>query len=214
MTVNFAVGGTATAGTDYVAGGAAGFGASSGTVSFGSGSSTAVVTLNPTADTTVESDETASLTLTAGSGYTVGLPAVATGTITNDDTPTGSTPTLSIADVTVGEGDGTATFVVTLSGTSTLNVTANYATSNGTATAGSDYTATSGTLTILAGSKTATFSVVVTDDVLDEIDETFTVGLSAPANATLADGSAKATIIDNDKAAGPPRIFLPIVLVD
>jgi hypothetical protein len=55
-------------------------------VSFPVGSLTATVTVDPTADTTVEADETVSLTVTAGTGYTVGAPSSATGTITNDDT--------------------------------------------------------------------------------------------------------------------------------
>ena len=85
LTANFSVGGTAAL-DDYAQTGAASFTATTGTVTIPIGSSTATVTLNPTADTTVEADETAILTVTTGSGYTVGSPAAATGTITNDDT--------------------------------------------------------------------------------------------------------------------------------
>ena len=86
LTANFSVGGAAAFGTDYTQSGAAGFTATTGTVTIPIGSSTATVTLDPNADSTVEPDETAILTVTAGSGYTVGAPAAATGTIANDDT--------------------------------------------------------------------------------------------------------------------------------
>src|SRR5207302_5747561 len=91
LTENFSVGGginSATFGTDYtlVPNAASTFGATSGTVTFAANSLTATVTLHPTADSTVEPNETVVLTVTAASGYNVGTPATATGTITNDDT--------------------------------------------------------------------------------------------------------------------------------
>nr|NCT65417.1 hypothetical protein [Microcystis aeruginosa G13-01] len=86
LTVNYTVGGTATFNTDYSQIGAASFTATTGTVNFLAGSSTATVTVDPTADTTFETDETVILTLASGTGYTVGTPDAATGTITNDDT--------------------------------------------------------------------------------------------------------------------------------
>src|SRR5207248_646459 len=85
LTVNFTVGGTATFSSDYTQSGAASFTAGAGTVTFGLGSSTATVTLTTVPDSTVEPDETAILTVTSGSGYSVGSPSAATGTITNDD---------------------------------------------------------------------------------------------------------------------------------
>jgi hypothetical protein len=80
-------------------------------------------------------------------------------------------------------------------------VTVAYATSNGTATAGSDYQAASGTLTIPAGQTTGTITVPVNGDRLGEPDETFFVNLSAPTNATVADAQAVGTVIDDE-----PRI--------
>ena len=85
LTVNFSIGGTATFNTDYTQTGAATFTPPTGTVTFADGSLTATVTIDPSADLTVEPDETVILTVTAGAGYTVGVPASATGTITNDD---------------------------------------------------------------------------------------------------------------------------------
>ncbi len=85
LTVNYTVGGTATFNTDYTQTGAASYTATTGTVNFLAGSATATVIVDPTADTTVESDETVVLTLASGTGYTVGTTAAVTGTITNDD---------------------------------------------------------------------------------------------------------------------------------
>jgi hypothetical protein len=85
LTVSFSVGGTASYSTDYTQSGAASFDAASGTVTIAASQTAATVTVDPTADTTIEPDETVILTVTAGTGYTVGTPAVSTGTIQNDD---------------------------------------------------------------------------------------------------------------------------------
>jgi uncharacterized delta-60 repeat protein len=85
LTVNFSVGGTAVFGTDYTQMGAASFSATSGTVIIAADQTTAIVTIDPTVDTTPEPDETVILTVTAGTGYTAGTPAVSAGTIQNDD---------------------------------------------------------------------------------------------------------------------------------
>ncbi len=123
------------------------------------------------------------------------------GTIVDDDGGGGGTPTIAIADVSVVEGNKgstTATFAVSLSASSTSTVTVAFATANGTALAGSDYSATSGTLTFAPGQTTMTISVVVTGDRVDEPDETFTVNLSGPMNGTISDGVGVGTIVDND----------------
>ena len=101
--------------------------------------------------------------------------ATATLTITDDDSP----PSLSINDVSGNETAGNRTFTVTLSAASGQDVTVGYSTSNGTATAGADYTASSGTLTIAAGATTATFNVAVLADSLYEANETVTLTLSS-----------------------------------
>jgi beta-glucanase (GH16 family) len=85
LTVNYTVGGTATIGTDYSGISAAG---STKTISFAPGAASAIVTVDPTADTTVESDESVTLSLAAGTGYTISTPGAVTGTIKNDDTAT------------------------------------------------------------------------------------------------------------------------------
>jgi hypothetical protein len=113
----------------------------------------------------------------------------------------GSTPTVSVNDVSVTEGNSgttTATFTATLSAAATSTVTVNYATANGTATAGSDYVAASGTLSFPAGTTTKTFAVTVNGDTTVEPNETFTVNLSTPSGATIADGQGVGTITNDD----------------
>ena len=102
-------------------------------------------------------------------------------TITDDDT----TPGLSIADAsTSDETAANLTATVTLSGPSSSTVTVNYATANGTATAGADYTATTGTLTFIPGDTSETFNIPILADTVDEVNEVFSVTLSSPSNAT------------------------------
>ena len=83
LVVGYGIAGTATQGTDYTVGGGA-----TGTITFAAGAATATVTVDPTADTSVESDETVALTLAAGTGYTIGTTGAVVGTIANDDAPT------------------------------------------------------------------------------------------------------------------------------
>jgi predicted outer membrane repeat protein len=110
-------------------------------------------------------------------------------------------PMLAIRDVTVLEGNtGTTSvvFTISLSAASDQPVTVAYATADGTATAGSDYVAASGTLTIPAGQTTGTITVPVNGDRLAEPNETFVVNLSSLANAVVADGQGMATIVDDE----------------
>lgn len=182
---------TATAGADYV-------GIPAGQVSFASFTTTATIAVSITDDAIYEPTETFAVNLTSATGGTI-LDAQGIGTITSDD----AKPSLSIAPVADVEGNvGTKTFAfdVTLSGPASTDVTVSYATSAGTATAGSDYTTTSGTLTFAPGEVAKTVNVSVIGDNVFELDETFTVSLSAPsANATIATATATGTI-QNDEA--------------
>ena len=108
-------------------------------------------------------------------------------------------PGLTVADAEVEEGpNATLAFAVTLSRVPSGTVRVDYATADGTATAGSDYTATSGTLTFAAGETEKTVSVAVLDDAHDEGSETLTLTLSTAAGAYLADGTAIGTITNSD----------------
>ena len=110
--------------------------------------------------------------------------------IIDDDTD----PEMSVEDTRANEDADTVPFWVELSQISATDVTVDYATADGTATAGSDYTSASGTLTIPAGLIGDTVSVTILDDEDDDEDnETFTLELTNPIGATIADGSATAT---------------------
>ena len=106
---------------------------------------------------------------------------------------------LSAADARAREGtDAALEFAVTLDRASTRTVTVHYATANGTATAGEDYTARSGTLTFAPGDVTRTVSIPVLDDAKDEGEETMTLTLSNASGARIADGAATGTIVNSD----------------
>ena len=109
---------------------------------------------------------------------------------------TETTPTVSVAGGSGTEGDEAISFSVTLDEAASGAVTVDYATSNGTATAGSDYTATSGTLNFSAGETRKTLAVTISDDTESESDETFTVTLSNASGADLGTTSATGTIRD------------------
>ncbi|MEY2475791.1 MAG: large repetitive protein [Actinomycetota bacterium] len=202
VTVHYATAnGTATAGQDYTA--------SSGDLTFAPGETTKTVNVPVTGDTAPEPNETFTLELSAPGNATIG-DGSGTGTILNDD---GTPPSISIADATVTEGNTgtvTATFNVTLSAASTQTVTVQYATANGTATAPADYATKSGTVTFAPGETTQPVTVTVAGDTLDEPNETFLVNLSAPVNATIADGQATGTITDDDN---PPSLSVADVTV-
>jgi hypothetical protein len=111
-------------------------------------------------------------------------------------------PSLSVSDVRIPEEHvehpSTAVFRVNLTAPAATAVTMTYATADGTATAGLDYVATSGTLTIPAGSVSGTVDVVVIDDSIVEPKETFYLDLSGVVGATVSNSRATAVIIDND----------------
>jgi uncharacterized repeat protein (TIGR01451 family) len=115
-----------------------------------------------------------------------------------------SPTSLSVDDVSANEGNsGTSNFnfTVSLSNSSSDTVTVDYATADGTATAPSDYIATSGTLTYTPGQTSKTVAVSVNGDTASEPDETFTVDLSTPVNATIADDQGVGTIQNDDGGA-------------
>ena len=118
-------------------------------------------------------------------------------------------PEISVADARANEAAGaTVAFQVSLSRAFTNaehRVTVDYATADGTAVAGADYTATSGTLTFAAGETSKTVNVPILDDSHDEGEETFTLRLSNAAGARIGDGEATGTIVNTDAM---PRAWL------
>nr|MCW1957125.1 glycosyl hydrolase family 18 protein [Mycobacterium sp.] len=200
VTVGYATAnGTATAGSDYTA--------ASGTLTFAPGVTSQKVNVAVTGDTTVEPTETFTVNLVNATNATLAT-APATGTITNDDTtPVVTPPSISIGNSTVTEGNSgtsTAAFAVNLSKAATTTVTVGYSTANGTATAGQDYTASTGTLTFAPGVTSQTVNVAVTGDTAVESSETFTVTLANPVGASLSTATATGTITNDDSTTPPP----------
>ncbi len=118
-------------------------------------------------------------------------------------------PVLSIRDVAVVEGDtgstNPANFTVTLAPAADTEVTIKYATRDGTATAGSDYQAVSGTLTFPVGTTSRTIPVPIYGDATPESHETFTVELSDPVGAVVSNTVATCSIWDDE---GAPNLYL------
>ena len=182
--------GTATAVSDYAA--------TSGTLVFAAGETSKQIDVTVNSDIQVEGNETLTVTLSAPFNADLGS-SVATGTITNDDNVG---PKLAVSDTSMLEGNsGTSplTFTVAMAPVSGSDMTVDYTTSDGTATAGSDYTAASGTLTIPAGQSSGSIAVSVLGDTTYEPNENFTLTLSNPVGATIVGGTAAGTITDDDK---------------
>jgi large repetitive protein len=189
---------SATAGTDYVG--------VSGTATFLPGDTHATVDVTVNGDVTAEPDETFTVDLSNPTNGTIAKGS-GLGTILDDDGP----PTVGVDDVTLPEGDvgpSTATFTVTLSHASSSTVTVDYATANGTATSGSDFVATNGTVTVLPGDTSGTFGVTVNGDTTVENDESFTVVLGNATNASIGQGTGTGTITDDDRA--PTHVTLGV----
>jgi large repetitive protein len=183
--------GTATSSQDYVA--------ASGSLSFAAGDSVRTVSVVVNGDGDDELNETFGLDLSGALNALLG-DQHGVGTIITDDS---TLPGLDIVDASVGEGNaGTAklSLTVTLTASSAQQVKVNYATSNGSASAGVDYQAASGTLTFAPGQTSQVIDITVSGDALDEPDETVFVTLSDPSNAFVADGGGIGTISDDDAA--------------
>ena len=189
VAVNYATAnGTATSTSDYTA--------VSGTLTFNAGTTSQQITVPVRGDTVNEATETFNVNLSNATNATI-VTSQGVGTIIDND----PVPSVTINDVSITEGNfltKTATFTLTLSAASGQTVTVNYATANGTATAGSDYVAKSGTVTFAAGTTTQTITVTINGDTTREANETFFVNLSAPTNVTIARTQATGTILNDD----------------
>ena len=173
---------TATAESDYLS--------TSGTLTFAPGETAKSVAVTLLQDTVEEGDEVFTLRLDDAQNARLG--ASGDGTIRD-----GGATALRIADATAAEASGALEFVVTASGAAAREMRVAYATRDGTATAGQDYTETQGTLVFAVGEVTKTIRVPVAMDSLDDEGfETLTVVLSGAVNATLADPEATGTISD------------------
>ena len=212
--ISYTVGGTATAGADYTA--------LTGSVTILAGQLSALIDVTVLNDVVVEGNETVTVTLNS---ITSGDPDISINGAANSDTVTiaddGDTAQVSIVanDAAAGEPANNGQFTVSLSAVSSTDTVISYAV-GGTATAGMDYTALTGSVTILAGQLSALIDVSVLNDVVVEGNETVTVALNSitagdpeisigAANTdtvTIADDgdAAQVSIVANDAAAGEP----------
>ncbi len=193
VTVNYSVDDqTALAGSDYVD-------IVNGSVTFLDGETSKNIEISLLNDDVFEPDETFTIGLLGTNGVgQVGTPRTATVTIVDDDSP--STVSFLQPTYSVTENGGNASITVQRSGNLGKPATVNFATSNGTAIASSDYTATSGTLSFAAGETTKTISIPIINDTLIESSETLNIALSSPGRWTTigSPSTATLTIVDND----------------
>jgi CSLREA domain-containing protein len=153
-------------------------------------------------------DYSSSISLSADGNY-VAFESYATNLVEGDTNNvsdifvSASLPTVSVSSIAVSEGNNglaTATFTATLSHASNDYTTVSYETIDGTATSGTDYVASQGNLVFSPGETTISFSVPIVGDIQVEENETFSVQLFNPVNATLATSQATATIFNDDVA--------------
>ncbi|MBE7469580.1 MAG: hypothetical protein HS114_10630 [Anaerolineales bacterium] len=193
VTVNYAslVGGTATLAGDYTP--------VSGSLIFSPGQTSQTFNVPVINDAVNEGDETVLLHLSTPVNATLGL-SDATLIIIEDDPP--PSVQFSSGNYNMTEANTTIPIDVTLSIASALTITVDYATSENTATAGQDYTDTSGNLTFAPGQTNQTFSVQIINDNLQEPDETVSLRLSNPTNAGLGPTNPATLTISDDGDTG------------
>lgn len=184
--------GTATAVSDYSA--------ATGTLTFAPGELSKAFAVLISDDSVFEHTETVNLTLRNANPFSATTSAPGNSailTVVDDDLP--PVVTFNSAAYTTNEGAGAATITAVLGTASSLPVTVTYSTSNGTAIAVADYTATTAAVIFAPGETSKTFTVAITNDNLDEADEVINLALSAPGNATLGTPSvATLTVVDDD----------------
>ncbi len=210
VTVDYAI----TAGTA----GADDFNLASGTLSFDAGDTSKTIALKIKEDQLSEGAENLNITLSnPGGGASLGSPSAAVVTILDNETSNGSnssssatggstssnpngTLNFNASGYGVMENGGSFTVTVSRTGGTTGTVAVNYATSNGTAQSGSEYAATSGTLTFAAGETSKTFTVAVNDDSQNDGSKTFNLTLSSPTGGANigAVGTATVSVTDNE----------------
>jgi probable HAF family extracellular repeat protein len=180
--------GSAVAGTDFQS--------ASGSVTFSAGETAKTVSIVVNGDRVGEADETFLVNLSSATGGAVVADGQGVGTIVDDE------PRVNITDVSSNEGNsGTRpfTFTVSLSAASAVSVSVNYATANGSAKSGEDYTATSGSLVFSPGQTSKTVSVAVTGDRKFEAQEVFYLNLSGASGAFLAETQGTGVVRNDDR---------------
>ncbi len=175
---------SAVAGTDYTA--------TSGTLTFAPGVTSLTVSVPVTGETTTSAQKTLSLVISDATNALITSNSISGVILYASGTPALSVDSPSLTDGT--SGTSTLTFTVSLSAVSTEPVTVNYATADGTALAGTDYTAASGTLTFAAGVTSLTVPVTITGEASTAMSKTFTLNLTGATNTSNATATTTGTI--------------------
>ena len=211
LAVNVSVGGTASLANDFTQTGATSFSATSARVTFAAGAATAKVTIDPKGDPIIESHETVQLTLSPGSGYTIGSASAVTGTISNDDGIPALPPITTLIVVpSVVKEDGPSNLVYSFIRTGSIStaLTINVKV-GGSAAFGTDYiqtgaktfSATAATVTFAAGSSTTAVTIDPIADSSIEPNETVELTLSpGPGYSIGATLTSTGTIVNDDRA--------------
>uniref|UniRef100_UPI003750AA51 retention module-containing protein n=1 Tax=Undibacterium sp. TaxID=1914977 RepID=UPI003750AA51 len=166
-----------------------------GSVLVPAGVTSVIVRVSAVNDGVIEGTESFSL---SASTSTNSASIIGQGTILD-----GSVPTISISGpVSVNEASGTVSFTVVLSESSPASIVVNFTSANGSAVAGSDFTATSGSVTFASGETSKTITVPIANDRVFEGSEVFQVNLSTPTNATLGTSTASVVIKDDGTGTG------------
>ncbi len=165
-------------------------------VSFAVGADTAVLSVETEDDLLDETDGAISVALEEGPGHEIAGSASAEVAVADND----EAPTVTVSDASAFEGAGNIAFPVALSAPSGRTISIAWTTAEGTATAGADFVAATGSLLFAPGQTADTIPVALVDDLVDEDDETFTVSLGDPVNVVLDIGEATGTITDDDLA--------------
>jgi hypothetical protein len=177
----------------------------SGTLHFAPGEIDGALLITVIGDVNTETDETFTVTLSSPTNANLGNATDTVTIVDNDPLPT-SVPILDVSNVSKREGaSGTATlrFTVTRSDDTTTPVTVDYAVSNGTAIASSDYTAIApGTFSFGASEITETLDVTIKGDRRLEHDETVFLTLLNPSAGAIDDGQGRGTIVNDDTKIG------------
>ncbi len=196
-TVQYTVGGTATAGSDYTL--------APGTLTFAVGETVKLLPFTILTDGVAEPAETVIVTLSNPTNSVLGSPVTHTITLTDSNRPT-----VSISGpVDIVESGGAANYVITRSGATTFPLTVSF-TAGGAATAPDDFTAPSANVTIPIGALSAPLEISLNDDVLEEGDETLSITISPDAGYDLGPVSAVTTTIEDDDAPPVLAIVSPL----
>jgi Calx-beta domain/Ser-Thr-rich glycosyl-phosphatidyl-inositol-anchored membrane family len=201
LTVNYAVAGTATNGTDY--------NNLTKTATFAAGSATALIDVNVKDDAVYEGNETVIVTLASGTSYILGTAKTGTVNLVDNDSSTNIKPTISVSasdanagEILTGQTANPGRFTLTRTGSTASSLTVNYSVA-GTATNGTDYNALNGTATFAVGSSTTIINLTPINDSFVEGDETVVVNLSSATNYNLGTvKTATVKIVDNNDQAG------------